>query len=63
MLELAVLCTSELEFVEGCIPSGATDFGQSEHDTPHFTLVAKTIFSNSLQFSVPDGRLVRDSTT
>ena len=35
------------------IPGGTTNLGEGEHDTPHLTLVAKTIFSDELQLSVP----------
>jgi len=34
------------------VPSCTTDLGEGEHDAPHLTLVAETIFANSLQFSV-----------
>jgi len=34
------------------LPSGTTDLGEGEHDTPHLTLVAETIFANDLQLGV-----------
>ena len=34
------------------IPGSTTNLGESELDTPHFTLVAKTIFTNDLQLRV-----------
>lgn len=36
-------------------PGSTTDLGQCEHDTPHFTLVAKAIFADDLQFRISDG--------
>jgi hypothetical protein len=35
------------------LPSGTTNLGQNQLDTPDFALVAETIFANSLQFRVP----------
>lgn len=34
------------------VPGGTTDFGQSEHDAPHFALVAESIFANNLKLGV-----------
>jgi hypothetical protein len=35
-----------------CIPGSTTDLGEGEHDAPHLTLVAETIFADKLQFGV-----------
>lgn len=35
-------------------PSSATNFGKGEHDTPHLTLVAKSIFADDLQLGISD---------
>jgi hypothetical protein len=35
------------------LPGSTTDLGQGEQDTPHLTLVAKTILADELQFAVP----------
>lgn len=34
------------------IPSGTTNLGEGELDTPDLTLVAETVFTNGLQLSV-----------
>lgn len=36
----------------GDLPSGTTDLRQGKHDTPHLTLVAKTIFADDFQLGV-----------
>ena len=41
------------------IPGSTTNLGQGEHNTPHLTLVAETIFANDLQFGVSDEESVR----
>ena len=43
------------------LPSSTTNLGQSELDTPDFTLVAQTVFTDNLQFrvSVPSAQNVR----
>lgn len=40
------------------IPSSTTNLGESEEHTPHLTLVAETVFTNSLQLRVPGDELV-----
>ena len=35
------------------IPGSTTDLGQGEHDAPHLTFVAETIFADNLQFRIP----------
>lgn len=37
------------------IPGSTTDLGQSQHDTPDLTLVAQSIFADSLQLGVTVG--------
>lgn len=36
----------------GMVPGSTTDFGQSEHDAPHFALVAESIFADNLELGV-----------
>ena len=45
------MCHAFSKFLER-LPGGTTNLGKSELDTPDFTLVAKTIFSDSLQFRI-----------
>ena len=35
-----------------CLPSSTTDFGQGQHDTPYFALVAEAIFANGFELRV-----------
>lgn len=35
------------------LPGSATNFGESELDTPHLTLVLEAIFADGLEFGVP----------
>jgi len=41
-----------------CLPGSTTNLGESKLDTPDFTLVAETIFSNELQLGIPETGLV-----
>ena len=41
------------------VPSRTTNLGESEHDTPHLTLVAETIFADNLQLGVAVTFIVR----
>jgi hypothetical protein len=45
------------------IPSSTTNLGEGEEHTPNLTLVAKTIFSDSLQLRVPERQLVDEHMT
>jgi hypothetical protein len=46
----------------GRIPGSTTDFGKCKQDTPDFTLIPQTIFSNRLQLRIPK-RSVEEQTT
>jgi hypothetical protein len=41
------------------IPSSTTNLGERQLHAPHLTLVAKTIFADSLQFRVPKVRRIQ----
>ena len=45
--------------MQGNSPSGTTDLGQSQLDTPDLTLVAQTIFADELQLRVPTQGLTK----
>lgn len=45
------------------IPSSTTNLGKGELDTPHLTLVAKTVLADGLQFGVTIEGLGMDNTT